>query len=210
MDCPRSSVHLETWWEHLLRLGTVLLFSWLLPHAAHCAEATQPMAKPPSGPSSITMATDKTNYAPAEIIKLKVSNSLHVPIWYIGYPQRDLRFWEIERAQSNGWQRLHFRLPVIEGGREVCRLRMYEQPIGQVTELKPHCDLLYEWNQKICPAMTPTKPSVPQMIERGRYRFALRYSMETVKTEDVKTKPWKRPIDLGGTKEVHSNEFVLE
>jgi hypothetical protein len=156
------------------------------------------------------MATDKPQYVRGEIVKLKVTNNMDVPIWYIGYPQRDLVFWEIERAQSNGWQHLDFRLPMIEGSREVCRIILYERPIGAVTELKPHSDRLYEWNQKICPLKTVTEPFEPEMIERGRYRFAFRYSLDTVKSEDIETEPWKRPIDLGETKIVYSNEFVLE
>lgn len=53
-------------------------------------------------------------YVCGEIVKLKVTNNLDIPIWYIGYPQRDLVFWELERAQSDGWQGMDFRLPVIE------------------------------------------------------------------------------------------------
>ncbi len=160
--------------------------------------------------SSISMATDKTRYVRGEMIKLVVANSLDIPIWYIGYPQRDLVFWTIERAQDNGWHSLGFRLPLIEKGREVCRLAMYERPIGVVMDLKPHSDLLYEWNQKICLFKTVTEPTEPKMIERGRYRFVLRYSLDTVKSENVETEPWKRPIDLGEIKVVYSNEFVLE
>lgn len=167
----------------------------------------------PSGtatPPPITMATDKAQYVQGEMVKLEVTNSLDIPIWYIGYPQRDLVFWAIERAQDNGWKGLGFRLPLMEEGIEVCRITMYERPIGVVMEVKPHSDLLYEWNQKICPFMTMTEPFEPEMIERGRYRFALSYSLNTVKLEDIETEPWKRPIDLGETKVVYSNEFVLE
>ncbi len=160
--------------------------------------------------SSISMATDKTRYVRGEMIKLVVTNSLDIPIWYIGYSQHDLVFWKIEKAQDNDWQGLDFRLPLIEGGIEVCRLTLYERPIGDVTELKPHSDLLYEWNQKICMFKTVTEPTEPKMIERGRYRFVLRYSLDTVKSENVETEPWKRPIDLGEIKVVYSNEFVLE
>ena len=159
---------------------------------------------------SIVMTTDKMQYVWGEMVKLKVTNNLDIPIWYIGYSQRDLVFWEIEKAQDNDWQGLGFRLPLIEGGIEVCRLTLYERPIGDVTELKPHSDLLYEWNQKICLFKTVTEPTEPEMIERGRYRFALRYSLDTVKSEDIETEPWKRPIDLGEIKIVYSNEFVLE
>ena len=160
--------------------------------------------------SSISMATDKTRYVQGEMIKLVVTNSLDIPIWYIGYPQPDLVFWTIERAQDNGWHSLDFCLPLIEKGREVCRIAMYERPIGVVMDIKPHSDLLYKWNQKICLFKTVTEPTEPKMIERGRYRFVLRYSLDTVKSENVKTEPWKRPIDLGEIKVVYSNEFVLE
>ena len=200
----------ETGWGCLLRLCLILLLLFSLAQPAWSAEARKSATNPPDNSASIVIATDKTNYIRGEMIKLMVTNSLDASAWYIGYPQRDLRFWEIERVQSNGWQRLYFRLPTMEAGKEVCRLTMYEQPIGSVTELKPHSQLLYEWNQKICPAMTPGKPAVPEFIERGRYRFALRYSLETVKTEDLQAKPWKRPVDLGATKEVFSDEFILE
>ena len=164
-----------------------------------------------AAPLSIAMSTDKPLYVTGEMVKLKVTNGLDVPIWYIGYPQLDLVFCEIERAQNDGWQRLYFRLPILEDGREVCRINMYERPIGAVTELKPHSDLLYEWNQKICPEkMMVTEPFEPEMIERGRYRFSLRYSLDTVKSENLETEPWKRPIELGETKIVYSNEFALE
>lgn len=149
-------------------------------------------------------------YVCGEIVKLKVTNNLDIPIWYIGYPQCDLVFWELERAQSDGWQGMEFRLPVIEGDREACRIILYEQPVGVATELKPHSYLLYEWNQKICPFKTVTEPFEPETIERGKYRFAFRYRLVTVKSEDTEVEPWKRPIDLGETKVVYSNEFVLE
>jgi uncharacterized protein YceK len=161
-------------------------------------------------PPSIAIATDKTQYVSGETVKLTVTNNLDVPIWYIGYPQPDLAFWDIETAKSNGWQPLDFRLPRIEGSREVCRIIMYERPIGAVMELKPHSDLFYDWNKKICSYKTVTEPFEPEMIERGRYRFALHYSLDTVKSEDIETEPWKRPIELGETKMVYSNEFVLE
>jgi hypothetical protein len=159
---------------------------------------------------SIVMTTDKMQYVGGEVVKLKVTNNLDIPILYIGYSQRDLHFWEIEKAQDNDWQGLNFHLPLIEGGIEVCRLTLLERPIGDVTELKPHADLLYEWNQKICLFKAVTEPTEPKMIERGRCRFVLRYSLDTVKSENVETEPWKRPIDLGEIKVVYSNEFVLE
>lgn len=105
---------------------------------------------------------------------------------------------------------MEFRLPVIEGDREACRIILYEQPVGVATELKPHSYLLYEWNQKICPFKTVTEPFEPETIERGKYRFAFRYRLVTVKSEDTEVEPWKRPIDMGETKVVYSNEFVLE
>lgn len=163
-----------------------------------------------SATPSIVMTTDKMQYVFGEIVKLKVTNNLDIPIWYIDYPQRDLVFWKIEKDRDNEWQDLNFRLPFIEGGIEVCRLTLYERPVGEVMELKPHSELLYEWNQNICLFKTVTGPTKPEMIERGRYRFALRYSLNTVKSENIEAEPWKRPIDLGEIKVVYSNEFVLE
>jgi len=191
-----------------------LLFVFLLVIvliSAGCSESST-VTTPTSSATfpSIVMATDKMQYVHGEMVKLKVTNGLDVPIWYIGYPQRDLVFWDIERAQNNSWQRLNFLLPMIEGNREVCRIILYEQPIGAVMELKPHSDLLYEWNPKLCTDKTVTEPFEPEMIKPGRYRFALRYSLVTVKSEDIKTEPWKRPIDLGEIKIIYSNEFVLE
>lgn len=160
-------------------------------------------------PQSVTMATDKTQYVWGDAVKLEVTNGLDVPIWYIDYPQRDLVFWEVQRAQDNGWEGVDFRLPLIEGGAGVCRIIMYEPPVGAVAELKAHSDLLYEWNQQICPLGRATETFEPEMIERGRYRFALTYSLDTM-NQDVEAEPWKRPIELGETKVVYSNEFVLE
>ncbi len=93
---------------------------------------------------------------------------------------------------------------------EVCRLVLYERPVGEVMELRAHSDLLYEWNQKICLFETASAATEPQVIGRGRYRFALRYSLVTAETEDIEAQPWKRPIELGETNVLHSNEFVLE
>jgi hypothetical protein len=156
------------------------------------------------------MTTDKMQYVLGEMVKLKVTNNLDIPVWYIGYSQRELVFWDIEKAQDNDWQRMNFRLSFIEGGIAVCRLALYERPIGDVTELKPHSDLLYEWNQKICVFKKATDPTKPEMIERGRYRFKLIYSLDTVESKNIETEPWKRPVDLGEIKVVYSNEFVLE
>lgn len=161
---------------------------------------------------AVSMTTDRTRYGRGETITLVVKNNLSIPVWYIGYSQTDLVFWTIERAQANGWQRIDFRLPTIEGGTEVCRFAMYERPIGVVMDLNPHSDILHQWNQRICPLKikTVTRPTEPEIIERGKYRFVLRYSLETVKSENVKTEPWKRPIELGETRITCSNEFFLE
>jgi hypothetical protein len=172
--------------------------------------STETIPTSPATPPFVAMATDKTRYARGEMVKLQVINNLDAPAWYIGYPQPDLVFWEVEEAQGNGWQPLDFRLPTIEGSVEVCRIILYERPIGAVTELKPRTDLFYEWNQTICPFKAGTGPFEPEMIERGRYRFALRYSLDTMKSENIETEPWKRPVELGETKMAYSNEFVLE
>ncbi len=196
----------------MILLGALVLSSGCLDSLTETTptpSATETTPTPSATPLSIAMATDKTQYVRGETVKLNVTNNLNVPIWYIGYPQPDLAFWHIERAQNNGWQRLDFRLPRIEGNREVCRIILYERPIGAVAELKPHSDLFYEWNQKICPYKTVTEPFEPETIEPGRYRFALNYSLDTVKSEDIETEPWKRPIELGETKIVHSNEFYI-
>lgn len=160
--------------------------------------------------ASITLATDKTRYVKGETIKLVTTNNLDIPVWYIGYPQRDLVFWAIEKAQDNGWRSVAFRLPLVEKGREVCRMVMYERPVGVAMDLKPHSDLLYEWRRKLCLLKTVTGSAEPEMIERGRYRFVVRYSLETVKSENIENEPWKRPVDLGEIKVVYSNEFVVE
>jgi len=160
--------------------------------------------------ASISMATDKTKYVRGEMIKLVVTNRLDIPIWYIGYPQPDLVFWTIERAKDNGWHSVGFRLPLIEADKEVCRIAMYERPIGVVTDLKSHSVLLYRWNQKICPVKRVSEPFEPETIGHGRYRFVLSYSLKTMKSENIKAEPWKRPIELGETRVAYSNEFVLE
>lgn len=160
--------------------------------------------------SSISMSTDKTRYAQGEIIKLVVKNSLDIPIWYISYPQRDLVSWTIERAKDNGWHRMSFRLPLFVKSREICQIAMYERPIGVAMNLKSNSNLFYEWNQNICPLTIVSESTETKMIERGRYRFALHYSFDTVKSENVEAEPWKRPVDLGEIKVVYSNEFVLE
>jgi hypothetical protein len=179
----------------------LLIISLLLDDSMTRAKAETP---------SISMAIDRVRYVRGETIKLMVTNNLDIPIRYIGYPQPDLVFWTIERAKDNRWHSLGFRLPLTEEGREVCRIAMYERPIGVVTDLKPHSDLLYEWNQKICSVKIVSEPFNPEMIERGRYRFVLYYSLETVKSENVKAEPWKRPIELGEIKAAYSNEFILE
>ena len=195
----------------IILLGMFLLSSGCSDYSTETtvpSSATTPASS--ATPSSIVMTTDKTQYARSEVVKLKVTNNLDVSAWYIGYSQRDLVFWEIEKAQNNSWQGLDFRLPIVEEGREVCRIILYERPIGAVTELKPHSDLLYEWDQKICPFKTVPEPFEPEMIERGKYRFAFRYSLVTVESEDIENEPWKRPIEQGETKIVYSNEFILE
>ncbi len=159
---------------------------------------------------SITMTTDKMRYAREETIKLKVANGLEVPIWYLDYTQPDLVFWELERAQKKGWERLDFFLPVTEGGKEVCVVTLYEQPIGSVVQLKPNSKILYQWNQRICPRKTISSPYDAETIAQGRYRFSFTYSLKTVRSQDTETKPWKRPIELSNTKVVYSNEFVIK
>ncbi|MCM1566032.1 MAG: hypothetical protein NC238_08815 [Dehalobacter sp.] len=79
------------------------------------------------------MTTDKTQYARGEMVKIKIANNLDVPVWYIGYSQQDLVFWEIEKAQGNNWAGLTIRLPMIDDGREVCRLILYERPVSNIT-----------------------------------------------------------------------------
>jgi hypothetical protein len=159
---------------------------------------------------SIVMITDKKQYVEGEVVKLTIKNNLDIPIWYIWYSQPDLPFWEIEKAQDDHWQRINFPLPFIEGDKEYCLLTQLERPVGVVKELKPHSGLFYEWNQKVCLFKKVTEPTVPETIERGRYRFVLRYSLDTVESENVENEPWKRPIELGEIEVIYSNEFVFE
>lgn len=192
--------------ENAMSLSLWLIIGLLIIPLLLCCSGQRATAETPS----IFIATDKTRYVRGEMIRLVVRNSLDVPIWYIGYPQRDLVFWSIEKARDNRWHSIGFRLPLIEEGREVCRIAMYERPIGVVMDLRPHSELLYEWNQKICLLKIVTEPTEPEVIEPGRYRFVLRYSLNTVKSENVETEPWKRPIELGEITVVYSNEFVVE
>jgi hypothetical protein len=192
---------------HRVLLFIVLLTGFLL--AAGCSQA--PVAPPPAAADvpSLTLVTDRTWYTRGDVITLTMTNGLDVPVWFIGYPQRDLAFWDIERARNTSWERLDIRLPVTEGGSGVCRLVLYERPVGVVMELKPHADLRYEWDQKLCTGMNVTGTSVPEGAEPGRYRFAVRYSLDTVKADHPDTEPWKRPVDLGGTTTGYSNAFVV-
>jgi hypothetical protein len=159
---------------------------------------------------SVVVATDRRTYGTGDIVSLTVANSMTGPVWYIGFAERDLVFWELERAEGNGWKRLTFRLPVIEDGKEVCRIRMYERPFGAATELRAHSELLYEWRQRICPEKIVPEPFAPETIARGTYRFVLRYSLHIVKSQDLESKPWQRPIELGDTTTAYSNAFLLK
>lgn len=159
---------------------------------------------------SISMATNKPQYTQGEIVKLVVTNNLDTPIWYINYPQPDLVFWEIEKAADDAWHRINFRLPTSRPNQEACRLAMYERPIGTPQQLKPNANLSYEWDQHICPLTIVSDSFTAKTINRGKYRFALHYSFDTIKLENIEAEPWKRPIDLGKTTIVYSNEFLLE
>lgn len=187
----------------LLAMIGLLVISFLLDGSMTGAKGETP---------AVSMATDRTRYGRGETITLVVKNNLPIPVWYVGYSQTDLVFWTIERAKDNAWHRVDFRLPRVDEGKEVCRMAMYERPIGVVTDIKPHSELHGVWNQKICPLKitTVTMPTEPEVIERGKYRFVLRYSLEAVKSENIKTEPWKRPIELGETRIACSNEFFLE
>jgi hypothetical protein len=163
----------------------------------------------PAAMPSITLATDKIHYVSGDVVRLVVSNNLDISIWHLNYIHRDLVFWNLEKAHNNGWKRADFRLPLMEGGKDICRIIMHERPIGFVDELKPHSQLLYQWDQNICPYKTVTAPFQPEMIERNKYRFAFSYSLSTVKLKDNEAEPWKRVIDLGETTVAYSNEFDL-
>jgi hypothetical protein len=163
-----------------------------------------------AGNSPVHMATDKTRYAQGEPIKLSVTNATDIPVWYIGYSQPDLVFWALERANKESWLSMGFRLLSIEGGKAICRIVHYERPVGVVRELSAQSNLDYEWSQEICRPQIVTKSSAPELLEQGQYRFVLRYSVNTVKAENIEDEPWKRPIDLGEKEMVYSNAFTVE
>lgn len=170
---------------------------------------------PPARPSaldasSISLATDKTRYLPGDLIRLVVTNRSDSPIWYIAYPQPDLVFWALETPTDQGWRSLAFRLPLIDTGGPICRLAMYERPIGVATDLQPHSTLSYDWHQQMCVFETPADSPPPQVLQPGRYRFLFRYSLDTVTSENLDTAPWKRPVELGDLEVAYSNEFIVE
>jgi len=42
-----------------------------------------------------------------------------------------------------------------------------------------------EWNQKICLIKIVTESAEPEILESGRYRFVMHYSLDTVKSENI-------------------------
>ncbi len=173
---------------------------------------SDPNAKDDLSNSFVAVVTNKKLYSQGESIKIKVKNNLTVPIWYINFTQRDLVFWSLEKFQNNMWEALYFRLPVMENGKEICRLTMYERPIGVVKALLPNSLIDYKWNQKLCrfEGANVTKQFDPKVLDRGKYRLTFRYSLKTVKVENNDTEPWRRPLDLGETQLVYSNEFTVK
>ena len=96
-----------------------------------------------------------------------------------------------------------------EYGKEVCYIKFYEMPVGHVVELKPHSELVREWNQKICPFnISREQPFEPVFIEEGRYRFIFRYGLNITKTQ--KLEPWKRKMNLADVNAIYSNEFTIK
>jgi hypothetical protein len=184
--------------------GLIIGFLILSSISAACAH------KGASPALSVIMATDKSRYGADEVVRLKITNNLDVSLWYIGFSLPGLSFWQLESARGGNWQDAGLHLPLIDQGVEVCRFIMLERPVGSVTELQPASDLEDAWNQKTCVFRSITEPTEPERVEKGRYRFVLRYSLETVKTEKPEAEPWKRPVELGRTTVVYSNEFVLE
>ena len=143
----------------------------LLVFLAGCS-ATQPQIPHPhtfdetsnrtSTTPSIVMSTDKTHYAPGEIVKIRVSNNLDIPVWYYD-SEAPLTPWGIEKAQGKSWQNLvvgfgDFGLPFkgFLDGEEYCAIS-FDSTV-RLAELKPYSDfLLDEWNQNICPSDTITE-----------------------------------------------------
>jgi len=162
--------------DPIVVLATIILVHGFWFSNTTCTPATS------NTQTAVVMLTDEERYAQGARIRLSVQHSLATPIWYIGYAESDLAFWTIERAENKEWTELPFRLPVIDDDTAVCRLVLHEPPIGQVTDLQPNTELVYEWNQQICIFNTPTEPTAPELIARGRYRFALKYSLTTVVT----------------------------
>jgi len=128
---------------------------------------------------------------------------------YVDYPEPDIAFWEIERAENNRWEPIDFRLPFVESGTEVCRVTFYEAPVGLVKQLPPGFRRVHRWNQRVCTFKSLTAPFPPARLGPGRYRLCLPFSLGTV-TRDSRNEPWKRPLDLGAVQRVYSRPFSVQ
>jgi hypothetical protein len=162
---------------------------------------TEQVEGPSVGPSKdVIITTDKTEYERGETIKITVRNGLNKSIWYIDGPIPPLAFWNLERFVSNTWKDIGYeysdQLPVIEEGREVCRIFLFE--VLDLAELKPNSEISHEWNQKIC--LFDREPFEPKLIDKGHYRFTFTYGLGK-SSED--------PQEIVDKRTIYSNEFLI-
>ncbi len=200
---------------------------------------------------SVTITTDKTKYNQGEEIKLTIKNDLDKSIWYEDYSTINYSFLGIEKFEKGKWEPLikfkfdeeertfpiaKFDFPVkgeywiakekegmccaSEGGWRNCYGVADRLPYD-TKELKPNSEILYEWNQKICPrekvkiarlGARPFQPVYfePEFIWKGHYRFVFEYGLS------IEEFPGSvMPEFAGGTlvkdkQTIYSNEFTVK
>jgi len=165
-----------------------------------------------------TISTDKIEYERGDIITITVRNKSDKPIWYVEFTP-DIPFWGIKKFKDDKWQGLfyteyygNFRLPVEKDGKEVCHIKYYERPIGQVAKLEPNSEFSSQWNQKICPFKMESQgqPFEPVFIEKGRYRLVFGYGLSIKELENPEEEPWKMNPYLTDVNTTYSNEFIIK
>ena len=152
----------------------------------------------PTPTREVTIATDKTEYAQGETVKITVRNSLSKSVWR--EEECDgFSFWGLQKLENSEWKWLNFSLPYLEKEKEVCDFVLCERT--EPIKFKSGFELSYDWRLSICkwPEKSIGVPKTePKHIEEGTYRISFTYGLN------------KEGFNLLEKKTIYSNEFTIK
>ena len=114
----------------------------------------------------LVVTTDRAEYQAGEVVRISVTNTLEVPIWYARQLDCGLSFWLLERCESR--QHVHYQVPCV-----------WAEAQHDFTQLDPGQTLVSEWSGTL--QTLGDGVVVEELPDPGCYRVQFPFSLNPLR-----------------------------